>query len=270
MTSPSWPSADELRSTFDELVGTPLPSADLAERSRRRGTALRRRRASVVTAGVATVTVLVVPSVIAVRHGVSSGFGAGSDKGSVTAPAASAKPGVTKTEAPDQNGTKAQKQQSLLGTPPGVPNGDSYTVVEKAPTAQDDRRIAAAQHLLGSGFTKVLSGVALDAMTGAEVGTSATFRSAAGESVGVVWATVDPAEKGTVTSTDGTAGVSANGSGVNASGDPAAGTVQAMGGAGIKGNLQVSVKVTEPADGTGTLTTDKVDELVQGLLAAES
>ena len=112
------PSTEDLRSVFDELVGAPSPSGDLAERARRRGTALRRQRLSVVTAGVATVTVLVVPSVIAVRHDFSAGSGAGSKTSAPPKPVASAKPPVagSKTDAPGQTGTQEQKQRVLLGT----------------------------------------------------------------------------------------------------------------------------------------------------------
>lgn len=272
------PSTEELRSVFDDLVGAPRPSGDLAERARRRGTALRRQRLSVVSAGVATVTVLVVPSVIAVRHDVTSGFGAGS-KGSPAATAKSSGP-AKKTDAPERNGTQAQKQRDLLGTtlgaPPVDPNVDSYRVDESRPlSATDERRIATAAHLLGSAFTKVDSGVAIDEQTGKAVGTSATFRTASDESVGVVWATIDATEKGSTSLTKDTAGVSTGGgfgvgSGANASGGPAKDSVLMMGGAGLKGNVQISVKVDQPGQGTHVLTTATVNALVTGLLAAES
>jgi hypothetical protein len=271
------PSTEDLRSVFDDLVGAPRPSGDLAERARRRGTALRRQRLSIVTAGVATVTVLVVPSVIAVRHDMSSGFGAGSTP--TVKPTASAKAALPKAGAQEQSGTRQQKQRGLLGTtlgtPPGDPRVESYTVVEKAPTAQDTRRIDAAKHLLGSAFTMTGSGVTLNATTGKEVGTSATFKSASGESVGVIWVTVDATEKGNASWTEGTAGVSTGGgfgvgTGANASGNAAKDTVVTLGGAGSKGDVQISVKVSQPTPAADLLTTAKVDDLVNGLLAAES
>ena len=146
---------------------------------------------------------------------------------------------------------------------------------EQAPSAQDTRRIDAAKHLLGADFTLSASGIAINDRTGKAVGTSATFRTASGGSVGVVWATVDPTEKGSRTSTTGTAGVMTGGAvgagvGAAASGDPAKDTVQTLGGAGIKGNVQISVKATMPAHGSVVLTPTKVRDLVNGLLADES
>ncbi|MFL6697909.1 MAG: hypothetical protein ACJ8GJ_12130, partial [Vitreoscilla sp.] len=112
---------------------------------------------------------------------------------------------MTKTDAPGQAGTIEQKQRALigttLGTPPKEPNVDSYTVGDQAPSAQDTSRINAAKHLLGAEFTASNSGVAINERTGKAVGTSATFETAAGESVGIVWATIDATENGTSAST---------------------------------------------------------------------
>jgi hypothetical protein len=266
MPSTSEPTTEELRAAFDDMVGNPRPSRDLAERARRRGTVLRRQRLSTVSVGVATVTLLTAPSVLTVRHELSTG-GAVGGKPSATAPAKAAAPSQ-KPDTGREQGTQEQKQRALgvtAGASDPAAGGDSYVVTSSAPSARDQRRIAAAAQRLGAGFTKVGSGEVTDPSTGDVIGTSATYRSTpAGTTVGVLWMPVNGGAGAAGAKSGATSGSGSS------QASQAKGDLRTGGAVAASTHEQVTVKFAQSSAGAPTLTTDALEAIASDLLAADS
>jgi hypothetical protein len=224
------PITEELR----EMVGNPYPSADLARRARGRATELRRRRMASVTASALAVGVLTVPAFVVARDQSASRTGVAGAGGDV---------GVKASASAGPAGPSA----SAAGT------GKRPLVATDKLAAVDDVRIAAAQHLLGTGFVEVQAGAIVDTTSGADVGTSAMFKATSGGgTVGIQWTNVDNLPAGGGAGASGTTGTdkgtvhSSAAPGVAAEAD----AVVVTGAMSGDGKLQISVKVAQGVVGS--------------------
>jgi hypothetical protein len=221
------PITEDLR----EMVGNPYPSADLAVRARGRAAELRRRRMASVTASAVAVGILAVPAFVVARDQSGSTNGVAGAGSSV--------------------GVKASAS-GLSVSPASAAAAETKTAVESATaklTAVDDARVAAALHLLGTGFFEVKSIVIVDATSGVPVGTSAVFKATeGGGTVGVEWTAVEAVPAGIVTGAVGAEKGTTQSSGATGrqGGTTASGTVAIS----TDGKMELSLKVVQGTAGS--------------------
>jgi hypothetical protein len=180
----SEPTIDELHRAFDDLVGDPRPTADLASRARSRGTTLRRQRMAGGLTAVAVAGALALPALAFVRDQAQGG----------TAGAAFAgQPKASETASIDK-----------LTSGTGVGPTDQTLIRPGVLTALDHSRVDAAKAVLGNGFTLTSTDIAVDKASGAHVGAAATFTATTGGGiVAVEWSTIERANTGKTSSKAG-------------------------------------------------------------------
>ena len=269
----SEPTTDELHHAFDDLVGDPRPSADLATRARSRGTTLRRQRVAAGMTAVAAVGALSLPAVTFVRDHAQSGGSAGA---SVAAqPKASdavAKPQDTlKPQASDKPRSSDAAGGGDWATATGVGPTEETLIQAGTLSALDNGRVAEMGSLLGSGYTLTASGVAVDKSTGNHLGAAATFTAkVGGGAVAVEWS-IQPQAR--LTEAQGLAGENLTARPGSDSGGGKGGTGQLVTGAVlVSGDTEWDAKIMQGSPGSTPIlaTHDQAQSFLKDLSSATS
>ena len=183
-----------------------------------------------VTAAAVAVGALTVPAFVVVRDQSGSTDGAAGAGATVSAQASAFASAAVPSALPE--GTKK----------PALVTTDKLSAVDVA-------RIAAAQHLLGSSFSKVESDSVAVLRYGEAVGTSAIFQATTGGgTVGIRWTSVDNLPTGSASEGSGSGSGTVTSS--EAPGATAKSNVVTSGEMSSGGGLQITVKVVQGAAGS--------------------